>query len=54
MKSLSVRLSDEELEWLEDLVRAGRFRSRSEAIRAAIELLLYRAMSARATKHTDR
>ena len=54
MKSLSIRLSNEELEWLEDLVRTGKFRSRSEAIRAAIELLLYKVMNARIIKDTGK
>ena len=46
MVSLTVRLGREELEGLEELVKSGRYKSRSEAIRAAIELLLYRLSEA--------
>ena len=42
MVDLTVRLTREELEGLEELVRGGRYKSRSEAVRVAIELLLYR------------
>ena len=46
MESVAVRLSEGEVEGLEELVRLGRYRSRSEAVRAAIELLLYRLAEA--------
>ena len=46
MVNLTVRLTREELEGLRELVRAGRYKSRSEAVRAAIELLLYRLAEA--------
>ena len=42
MVTLTVRLGEEELKGLKELVEMGRYKSRSEAIRAAIELLLYR------------
>ena len=46
MVNLTVKLTKEELEGLRELVKAGRYRNRSEAIRAAIELLLYRLAEA--------
>jgi len=42
MVTLSVRLNDEELEGLRELIEIGRYKSRSEAIGVAIELLLFR------------
>jgi len=44
--SVAVKLSEDELKGLEHLVKSGRYRNRSEAVRAAIELLLYRLAEA--------
>ena len=46
MVNLTVRLTREELEGLRELVKSGRYRNRSEAVRAAIELLLYKLAEA--------
>ena len=46
MVNLTVRLGNEELKGIEELIRRGRYRNRSEVVRAAIELLLYRLSDA--------